>query len=102
MSWNNFLNRLTAGDRWRSSSFAQAFGVLCVTSFATVIVALPASGQAVNSVLYATNSDGTIVGFDSAGNRTLVAGLSQNLEGLAFDSLGNLYVANTGANNIFK
>jgi len=101
MSWDNSLKRSIVDDQWRSSSFARAFGVLCVTSFATVILTLSSSAQLPNLVLYATNSDGTIVGFDSAGNRTLVAGLSQNLEGLAFDSLGNLYVANTGANNIF-
>src|SRR5207247_3035214 len=100
--------RSIVDDQWRSSSFARAFGVLCVTSFATVILVLSPSVQADNSVLYATNSDGTIVGFDSAGNRTLVtssafnSGLSQDLEGLAFDSLGNLYVANAGRNNIFK
>src|SRR6266403_4461027 len=82
MSWDNFLKRSI------------------VTSFATVILTLSSSAQLPNLVLYATNSDGTIVGFDSAGNRTLVAGLSQNLQGLAFDSSGNLYVA--GANNIFK
>src|SRR5439155_7227791 len=108
MDWDNFLKRSIVDDRWRSSSFAQAYGVLCATSFATVIVALSPSIQADNSVLYATNSDGTIVGFDSVGNRTLVASsaldnrLSQDLEGLAFDSLGNLYVANAGKNNIFK
>src|SRR5947207_11006228 len=108
MNWDNFLKRSIVDDRWRSSSFAPAFGVLCATSFATVIFALTPSVQADNSVLYATNSDGTIVGFDSVGNRTLVASsaldnrLSQDLEGLAFDSLGNLYVANAGKNNIFK
>src|SRR5438876_4440882 len=108
MSWDNSLKRSIVDDQWRSSSFARAFGVLCVTSFATVILTLSSSAQLPNLVLYATNSDGTIVGFDSVGNRTLVASsaldnrLSQNLEGLAFDSLGNLYVANAGKNNIFK
>lgn len=53
-------------------------------------------------VLYSTNSDGTIVGFDSAGNRTTVSNLGDHLQGLAFDSFGNLYVADRDANSIFK
>jgi hypothetical protein len=56
------------------------------------------------SILYSSNSDGTIVGFDSAGNRTTVSSLGNpdHLEGLTFDNLGNLYVADRDANSIFK
>ena len=108
MSWNNFLYCSVSEPRRRSRFFAQALGVLRLTSFAAIIFALAPSVQAANSVLYATNSNGTIVGFDSAGNRTLFvsaafnSGLSQNLQGLAFDSSGNLYVADAGMNEILK
>ena len=54
------------------------------------------------SILYSTNSDGTIVGFDPAGNRTTVSNLGDHLQGIAVDSLGNLYVADRDANTIFR
>src|SRR5438067_10331245 len=61
-----------------------------------------------SQLLYVTNSNGTVVGFDSSGNRTLVASaaldnrFSQTLQGIAADTAGNLFVANSSLNNILK
>jgi hypothetical protein len=55
-----------------------------------------------------TNSDGTIIGIDASGNRTLVSSaalnsnLSTTLDGIACDAYGNLYITDEANNRVFK
>src|ERR1700693_3018935 len=74
------------------------------TSLALSLLLLAAPGAGRADTLYAAGyNNGYIVKYDSSGVPTVFASVGQGFpDGLAFDSAGNLYSANSESNTIEK